>query len=487
MSKPDQRATDKKIILINPYPVYGEGLNEATIYPPLGLAYLASALRQKGFHDIRIIDANILQIQNDTLMKQLKEEKPDIIGLHLNVVLGRGGVELGNRIRKEIDCLICIGGPLVSSNPLEMLAAAAADIAVIGEGEITFAEICKGTPLQDISGLVYKDGAGVHATPLRPLIENIDEIPFPAYDLLPPLRLYKSRARRKPVGAILTSRGCPYLCTYCNASVFGKRFRARSPENVLQEIDLLVNDYGIRQLDILDDNFTLNIKRADRILDLLLERKYKLVINLQNGVRPDRIDEALIRKMKEVGVFKVGIGIESGDKDTLARIHKSLDLDKVVPVIRWFKKQGIVTYGFFMIGFADDTKESIEKTIAFAKQCDPTIVNFSLLMPFPGTAMHAELKARGLLKDESQLFYETGFFSPTLYHRCLYLTEEKLFAYQRKAYREFNFRIKKFLEVLFSNRTWNELRWTLEAAFGMLRPVLGFVKKKAAAQAEPKP
>ncbi len=162
---------------------------------------------------------------------------------------------------------------------------------------------------------------------------------------MPPFSLYRGRARKKPVGVILTSRGCPYQCTYCNSSVFGKKFRARSPENVLQELDLLVNDFGIRQLDVLDDNFSLDIPRAEAILDGIIARGYKLLINLQNGVRADGINERIVHKMKLAGVFKVGVGVESGDVRILAGIKKNLSLDKAKEAFRMFRKEGILTSG----------------------------------------------------------------------------------------------------------------------------------------------
>jgi radical SAM superfamily enzyme YgiQ (UPF0313 family) len=299
----------------------------------------------------------------------------------------------------------------------------------------------------------------------------MDDLPFPAYDLLPPFSLYKGRARKKPVGVILTSRGCPYQCTYCNSSVFGKKFRARSPENVLRELDMLVKDFGIRQLDVLDDNFTLDIPRAEAILDGIIARKYKLLINLQNGVRADRVNAQIIHKMKLAGVFKVGVGVESGDERILTSIKKRLSLDKVTEAIRLFRKEGILTSGFFIIGFPEDTRESIEKTIDFAIEANPTVCNFSLLLPFPGTEMYRELKAAGNLKDPDRLFYDTGFLSGKIHHTSPNLTEQELLQYESLAYRRFNFRPGKILEVLFSIRSASELKWTFEAAFPLIKQI----------------
>jgi len=208
-----------KIVLINPYPKDSEGINEATIYPPIGLAYLASYLRREGFHDIEIIDANIRRIDNEQLLKHLKRVNPDIVGVHVNVVLGGSGVELCRMVARELPARVFIGGPLSSSNPAEMLKLSGAEAAVIGEGEVRFAEICKGVDPSSLPGIAFWRGKVIEVNPPAPLFANLDDLPFPAYDLLPPFSLYKGRARKKPVGVILTSRGCPYQCTYCNSSV----------------------------------------------------------------------------------------------------------------------------------------------------------------------------------------------------------------------------------------------------------------------------
>ena len=458
-----------KIVLINPYPKGSKGLNEATIYPPIGLAYLASYLRREGFHDIEIIDANIRRIENKQLLEHLKRANPDVIGVHVNVVLGGCGVELCRMIKKQLSARVFIGGPLASSNPVEMLKLSGAEAAVIGEGEMRFAEICKGADLASLPGIAFWRGEEIVVTPHAPLITNLDDLPFPAYDLLPPFSLYKGRSRKKPVGVILTSRGCPYQCTYCNDSVFGKKFRVRSPKNVLRELDLLVNDFGIRQLDVLDDNFTLDMPRAEAILDGIAARKHKLLINLQNGIRTEMLDARIIHKMKLTGVFKVGIGVESGDERILDSIKKRLSLAKIKEAIRMFRKEGILTSGFFIIGFPEDTRESIEKTINFAIEANPTTANFSLLMPFPGTEIHRLMKASGNLKDPGKLFYNTGFLAARIYHTSPYLAEKDLLQLWKLAYRRFNLRFKKIVETLFSIRSFAELVWTINAVIPLIK------------------
>jgi radical SAM superfamily enzyme YgiQ (UPF0313 family) len=462
----------REIVLINPYPGTSEGINEATIYPPIGLAYLASYARRNGsFNNIRIIDANVMRKNNQEVLRELLDNKPLVVGIHLNVILGRAGTELSRLIKKEIGCQVIIGGPLVSSNPEDMLKISEADVAVIGEGEETFLELLQQKPLEDILGIVYKVlGGRFKRNPPRPLINDLNSIPFPAYDLLPNFKMYKNRARKKPVGVILTSRGCPYQCTFCNASVFGKKFRARSPENVLKEIDLLVNHYGIKQLDVLDDNFTLDISRARAILEGV--RHHGLCINLQNGIRADTIDAELVKLMKKAGVIKVGIGIESGDSEVLRSVKKNLDLDRVREAIRLFRKKGIITIGFFILGFPCETKESIEKTIKFSLEANPSIANFCLLIPFPGTEMHQELLINNQLKEPDRLFYDSGFYANRTYHACSGLTEKELLRYQKIAYKKFNFRLVKIIETMIHIRSLTELSWTITAALPLIKNIL---------------
>lgn len=458
----------KRVILINPYPKNAKGINEATIYPPIGLAYIASFLSSY-YINVKIIDANILKLDNKIVLKEINDFKPDLVGISLNIVIGRNGINLSHLIKSRTNLPVSLGGPLVSSNPEKILEISKADMVCVGESEITMLEICQGKKLRNIDGLCYRKGNKIICNKPRKLIEDINTLPYPAYDLLPPLKLYKSRARKKPVGTIMTSRGCPYQCTYCNSNIFGKKFRARSPENVIGEIDLLVKKYGVKQLDVLDDNFTLDIERAEKIIDIIIERKYNILINLQNGVRADRLTYNLVKKMKKAGVFKVGIGIESGDKEVQKFIRKFLDLKKVIRAIKWFRSQDIITIGFFILGLPIDTDKSVTTTIDFAIKANPSIANFCLLIPFPGTEIYEYLKENKLLKEELYMGINTGFYEKKVYHKCKYLSEEKLFYYQSLAYKKFNFRLRKIIETLTDIRSFGELKWTMDVAIPLMK------------------
>lgn len=454
------------MMLINPYPEAAAGINEATIYPPLGLAYIASMLRNNNIK-VRIIDANILKLSNNRVLKIVSLEKPSLVGISLNLITAKSGIELSRSIKKTTDIDICLGGPFASCNIEYVLKRSQADFIIFGEGEKPLLEICKGESLSKVKGIAWKslDNNCVINEPAE-MIQNLDEIPIPSYDLLPPFRLYRSRIRKSPMACIFTSRGCPYQCTFCNRNIFGKKFRAFSAKRVIEEMGFLISKYGVKQIDILDDNFTQDLNRAEEILDLVIKKKFKILINLQNGIRVDNITYPFIKKMKKAGVFKVGIGCESANIKTLKEIKKTLDLDKVEQALKWFRKEGIITFCFFIFGFPNDTQKTIEETINFALEADPSNANFMVLIPFPGTEIYSALKNDDLIDNNLIDGVSEGFFGGRLYHRCKYISQEEILNLQAIAYRRFYLRWQKLKEILFQIRSLNELNWYLNVIKG---------------------
>jgi len=450
----------KKVILINPYPSScTTGINEATIYPPLGLAYLAAVLRLRSIQ-VEIIDANILRLSNHAVLELLRKKNADLVGISLNIVTANTGIDLSCAIKETTSADVCLGGPFASSSCGNIFQKAKADILVIGEGEQTLADICEGKPLAQIRGIVRKgQDAGFIINPAAELIDKLDTLPMPAYDLLPPLRLYRSRSRKLPMAAIFTSRGCPYHCTFCNHNIFGKTFRAFSANRVIQEIEFLISNYGVKQFDILDDNCSFDMRRFEEILDAIIDKKMNIAINLQNGIRVDNLTYSIVQKMKKAGCFRVGIGCESADFETLKQIKKNVDLVKIKQALRWFSQEDIITYLFFIIGFPDDTRESVMKTIDFACDANPTGANFASLVPFPGTEMYSMLKERQALTDDLGEGITSGFTGGKLYHRCRYLSHAEVLALQSLAFKKFYLRPLKILEHIWQIRSISELRW----------------------------
>jgi len=465
----------KKVILINPFPYYAQGINEGTVYPPLGLVSIAGLLEKNNF-ECKIIDANILNMAPSEVFNEAKKFKPDIAGIYLNVVTARSGIEISRMLKEELQIPIVLGGAFTPDNLDRLLDHSKADIFAQGEGEITFLEICQGKNIAEINGITYKNENQLVTNRPRELIKNLDELPFPAYHLLPNLKLYKSRSRKTPVAPVFTSRGCPYKCIFCSSSSdkspFANRFRARSPEHVVGEIEYLVKNFGIKQIDVLDDNFTLDINRANQILDLIIERNIKIKINLQGGVRADRLTSDLVKKMKKAGVYKLGIGIESGNKGILQSIKKNLDLEAVKNAVKWCRENGIICIGFFMIGFPLDTKETIKETIDFAVDLNPSLANFMMVVPLPNTELYDIVEKNGwLTKPTDEYGTESGYYAADFHYKTPNIDKESLLELQKLAYKKFYFRFSKIWDMATDIKSFTELKWTITSAKPLLRTI----------------
>lgn len=463
-----------KIILINPNIEYARGVNKATITPPLGLAYLTAVLKKIDRHEVQIIDANILGINAQSIKKSFAFV-PDIVGISANIINYRGAIACAKQVKAAYPAVpIIFGGPHSSSIAESVLINnSVVDAVVVGEGEYTFAELVTSLEANDgyagIKGIVWRHKDRVIRNPSRTLIENIDDLPFPAYHLLPDVRKYKTRGRGWPVGYVITSRGCPNQCTFCNQNIFGNKWRPHSTNRVIAEVDYLVRQYRIRQIDILDDNFTFDKQRAGEILDLLAASGHKLYINLQNGIRLDRTDENLLRRMKRAGVFKIAFGIESADARVQEKTKKYVDLDKAIKLTKFARSLGMVTYGFFILGLLGESPESIARTIAFAIRMNPHFALFSLCIPFPGTELYKEAKNQGILLEGIESSLDAGFYGSKIFFKLDNLDQAQMLYYFRLAYKHFYLRLAKILDITGTLKSARELYWMLEVAYDTLR------------------
>ena len=461
------------LILINPYPEGARGINEGTIEPPLGLAYLAAAAREQG-RRVDLVDANALKVKTVALRDYILSARPAVVGISTNVVTHPSGAALiGNLRQARFQGLIILGGPLPSALPEYCLSSTAVDAVVVGEGEKTLVEILDNAaagreqPFQGVKGCLWRERAGgVAREQPRPLIENLDSLPLPAWDLLPPFSYYKSRARRRPIGAVICSRGCPYQCTYCNKSIFGSRYRFYSVERVLKEVRVLIKGFGMRQLDILDDNLTLNLDWAKELFRGLIP--FGLAINLQNGIRADHCDEELLDLMKAAGVFKLSLGVESGSREVQARIKKRLILENVLQTSRWGRQRGMVVYGNFILGLPYDSAETMRQTIDFAIRMDPDAATFNYLLPLPGTEVWAEIEKHGIFHFRLDDPAATGFYGSGLRYWLPGMNIAEVASFYRQAYRRFYLRPRKILGLIRRSLRPGELGWLLQTIWGVL-------------------
>lgn len=465
-------------VFINSFPE-GQGINEATIEPPLGLAYIAAVLEKKGFC-CDIIDANLLGLRPGKVLASIPSGTR-LIGFYLNS-FNFNSVRETARLCGEAhkDALILIGGPLASSSPMEVLSTIPCHGLIRGEGEYAVLRIMENLAADcdpfdpEISGAVYWDNGILKENPVR-RIRELSELPFPAYHLLPSIKKYKSRSRKWPVGAIVTTRGCAHDCIFCSKDIFNREVTFRSPENVLLEIDFLVNRYGIRQLDILDDNFAQKRSHMEAILDGIIQRNYDLSINLQAGIRAELLDEKMLLKMKKAGVFKLAFGIESADPAVLKVCRKNLNLNNLAIAVRLAKKHGFQVYGFFIIGLPGETEESFLKTMEYAEKLDLDIANFTIAVPFIGTELFRMVKAQGRFLIDTTKNIGSGFYGGQAFFEYGNNSKEDILRRYRTAYKRF-YSFKKKMRLIVGIKSWSEFRWYVNVSLSVLKGMSGLNK-----------
>jgi len=363
------------------------------IHPPLSLGYLSSVLREAN-HDVLVIDASAENMSLHKLVKRLIDWNLDAIGITTNIASSRKAVMTARFIRANLEHIpIIMGGPWATIEYKKILRSKIADYVVCGEGERTIVDLLDNlhdkSNLKDVKGICYRaDDGSVVKTEDREFITDLDSLPFPAWDLFPPSRKYNFPYRKQPFYPIMTTRGCPFDCIHCTKVVHGYAYRTRSIENVLKEIKYLIENFGTKELLIIDDCFNLDIGRAEKIMDEIIKNKFNLMIKFTNGIRADRITPSFGRKLKAAGTYYAALGIESGNQQIVNKIGKRLDLRKVITATRILKENKIIPGGFFMLGHPYDNFQTMVQTVNFAKSLDLDYPHFFKAIPFPGTKMY---------------------------------------------------------------------------------------------------
>lgn len=389
--------------------------------PPLGLLYISSAIKQvyPNQYEIKILDSGTGDFNLENLRHYLKQFKPNFVGmstLSCEVDLMQNIALVCKSIIK--DCKIIVGGPHASAASYSLLYDQNIDIAVIGEGENTFVELLKSfeghTPLESINGIAFrKNNASVTTNP-RDFIESMDEIAFPSWDLIN-LKDYLNYpnwngiSKEKFYFPILTSRGCPYQCTYCH-NIFGKRIRMRSSENVIHEIEMLLNRYGIKEFHVIDDAFNYDMGRAKRLCSSIINSGLKISLAFPNGLRADKLDNELIKLLKKSGAYKINFGFETVKPRLQALIKKNLEIEDARSAIQKVSKAGIITGGYFMFGLPTETRDDIIQTIDFAAKSELDAAYFFKVTPYPGSELYDYINSYQNLKSADS-FRDLHFYS----------------------------------------------------------------------------
>ncbi|MGQ4872938.1 MAG: B12-binding domain-containing radical SAM protein [Promethearchaeia archaeon] len=380
-----------KILLIRPYFVSPGAIPTF----PLGLAYLGASLLKSG-HNVKILDLPALKIKNDKAIELIERIKPDLIGITALSYYYPEMVELCHQIKNYP---IVLGGVHVSVLPELSLKQTNADYLIIGEGERTIVELAnyieQGGDLTKIKGLAFKKDGHIIINERRPPIKNIDEIPFPAWNLLnlklynpPNIREFNMFFNPNPALPIFTSRGCPYKCKYCASTNFwGPSIRFRSVKNIIEEIEYNMKHFNINSFEIWDDNFTLKRDRIIKFCVEIIKRNLKLSFYLPNGVRADTLDRSLIKIMKLAGFKGIIIAPESGSQKILNNMNKNLNLKVVKKIARILQEERILTSAYFIIGLPGETVISAFKTIKFGASLPLNGISYFIFTPLPGSLL----------------------------------------------------------------------------------------------------
>lgn len=374
-------------------------------YPsyPLGLMYLASSLKKFGDHEVKITDTKAENYSVEDLIKIIADFDPEYIGIGGMTCEAHEAHTMAAEFKKVFpDKKIILGGPHPTTLQSEVVKDPNVDFAVIGEGEEILPrlidEIEAGNDSFETPNIAYRKNGEPVVNPRHVPTHNLDELPFPAWDLID-IDKYSDFTRQSVIYAhhrfmsIFSSRGCPYQCIYCH-QVFGKKLRTRSPENVLQEIKILHDKHGVREFHFADDNFNLDVKRAARICDLIVESGMKIHLSFPNGLRGDVLTADLLKKIKAAGAFMISYAIESASPRMQKFLKKNIKFEKMTEIINETDRLGILCNGFFMIGFPGETREEIEQTLNYAFKSKFHTASFYVANPFPGTELFELTKDR---------------------------------------------------------------------------------------------
>ena len=458
---------------------------------PLGLAYLAAALRKNNF-PVEVIDAWVERLDSDRLAKRIMGMgKYDLIGITVSSPGYAEAVKIIRVIRSlSPNSKIIIGGTHPSSLPAECMSDnPEVDFVAVGEGDHLIVELANAladnqTDFSKIKGLLYREGGKINNNGRAEAIKNLDELPFPARDLFPlfkycshpPYRLHKAYA------TLITSRGCPYQCTYCTKSVSGQNYRAQSASRVVREIESLIAEHRVKQIHFYDDDFTINMKRVEDICDALIEKKIKILWSCVTRV--DLVNEKLLSKMRQAGCWLIAYGVESGNQGILNKIKKGYTIEEIQQAFRLTKQTGIRTLGYFMAGLPGETYATLNDTVKLSLSLELDFVSWSITALYPGSELY-EQAANGRLGDNyvrvtapvAQHFSSVSSLSPFAHgHTFIYkgnIPCDYILKTVNQAYRRFYFRpgyligfvmkLQTITETLsYFGTLFNYLSWTIK-------------------------
>ncbi|HIH71304.1 MAG TPA: B12-binding domain-containing radical SAM protein [Methanothermobacter thermautotrophicus] len=442
------------VVLINPEDRTAVKNKLGFVLPPLNLMYLGASLERASF-SVKIIDDDLRRMGVEGVARLVERINPFIVGITATTATIRTSLEYIKAIKDRLpNVLTVIGGPHPTFLPVDTLRECRdLDVVVMGEGEATIVDLAenheRGGSLEGVAGITYRDGDRIRTNEPRALIEDLDEIPFPARHLVP-FRDYETSSQ--DAGGMITSRGCVYPCRYCSSSlIMGKKFRFRSPENVVDEVEELVEVYGLHDIAFLDDTFMLHRPRAREISEEI--RRRNLDVSFVTSSRVDMVQESLLRDLRNAGMSTIYYGVESGCQRVLDMMKKGITVKQAEDAVRVTKKVGVDVITSFILGYPGEKPSEMDRTIDFSIKLDPDYSQYSILTPFPGTPIYAELKSQGLIEDDWENY---TVIKPVIKYEKLGLSRELIQKKLVKAYLKFYSRPRYLLKHSYMIRVFFE-------------------------------
>ena len=415
--------------LVNP--PYPQGAHQHPPFIPLGIGYLAAVL-EKNQHEVDVIDCQALKLSYEEFKSEISKRQPNIVGITSTTLTYKSALQIA-KIAKEAcpNCLTVLGGSHATfwdDNALQECQYL--DVVVRKEGENTLLELVQrleaGKSFHDVLGTTCRMNKETIKNPDRPYIENLDELPFPAHHLFPLKHLQKYG---KVIFPLSTSRGCTFWCNFCSAvRMFGRRYRMRSPKSVVDELEFLNKKYGAQQFTFYDDAFTVDQSRVQKICEEIQNRKLKIKWDCETRV--DMVTRELLQTMKDAGCIAVWFGVEAGSQMVIDAMGKGYTLEKIKKAFKMAQEVGLMTVASVVLGFPEETPETLRQTTKFIEELDPDDVGYYIATPYPGTPMHELVTQKGWLKITDFNRYDTAtpiFETPLISSKELKEMREKAF------------------------------------------------------------
>lgn len=436
------------------------------IMPPLTLAYVA-AIAEKAGHKVIIIDAVAEKLSLDYVVKRINDFSPDLLGFTMTTYGFHQTLSWINKIKEIVKIPVVVGGWQLSLYPHETMHHNNIDYAIVGEAEnilpVFLRAIESGDSLRDIKGVAFRDNGRVIVNLPAESVSNLDIVPFPARHLLRNELYFNILSRRKNFTVMLSARGCPYGCIFCDLNT--KKFRMRSAINFVEEIEINYKEFKIREFDIYDSSFLIDKERVIEICNEILRRRLNVSWTVRSRI--ENANKELLKLMAKAGCNTIMYGIESGDSKILARLNKCNDIDRIREIVKLTNYYGIKTLGFFMIGSPGETHETAIKTIRFINTLGLDYIQVTRLTPFPNTGIYRMLLETGF-GDYWREFTLDYCFERELPSVGTELTPLQINKLVRRAYRSFYFRAGYIFCALKRAQSLLEIKNSLSAALGLI-------------------